>query len=116
MKRLFFIAVFFFFPLFADLQNSLTGAVEETMPQVNTTQTKNIDYASLAREIQFWIFIFIGVISVAYILYIGAKLLWAPGSTEEITVAMKSLAYIIVGLALIPFAYFIIQFLINIRL
>lgn len=51
-----------------------------------------------------------------YIIYIGAQLLWAPGSMEEMTKAMKSLTYVIIGLALIPFAYFLINFIINIRL
>jgi threonine/homoserine/homoserine lactone efflux protein len=49
----------------------------------------------VAQEIQFWIFVFVGIIAVAYIIYIGAKLLWAPGSTEEMTSAIKSLVYVI---------------------
>jgi hypothetical protein len=56
------------------------------------------------------------VIAVAYIIYIGAKLLWAPGNMEEMTSAIKSIVYIVIGLALIPFAYFIVQLIVNIRL
>ena len=59
---------------------------------------------------------FVGLIAVIYIIAIGAKLLWAPGSMEELTKAMTSLAYVVLGLAIIPFAYFLIQFLISIRL
>lgn len=78
--------------------------------------TTNINYVSIAQEIKFWLFAFIGIIAVAYIIYIGAKLLWAPGSTEEITTSLKSLLYVVVGLALIPFALFIVQFIVNLRI
>lgn len=70
----------------------------------------------IGREIQFWIFVFIGIIAVAYIIYIGAKLLWAPGNTEEMTTAIKSIAYVVLGLAIIPFAYFLVQLIAHIRL
>ncbi len=85
------------------------------IPQVNSVD-RNIDYASVAKEIQFWLFVFLGVIAVVYIIYIGAKLLWAPGSTEEMTKAFVSLFYVVIGLAIIPFAYFLINFIIHIRL
>lgn len=96
------------------LQNDLTGSVDELIPTVQSS-TK-IDYVDVAREIQFWLFVFVGVIAVIYIIYIGAKLLWAPGNAEEMTSAIKSITYIIIGLALIPFAYFIVQLIVNIRL
>jgi len=53
---------------------------------------------------------------VIYIVWTGAKLIWAPGNTEEITTAMKSLGYIIIGLAIIPFAWFIVSFIIHFRI
>lgn len=96
------------------LQGDLVDSVDELIP---TVQSNNkIDYVDVAREIQFWIFVFVGVIAVAYIIYIGAKLLWAPGNMEEMTSAIKSIVYIVIGLALIPFAYFIVQLIVNIRL
>ena len=98
-----------------DLQTSLTGHIQEVIPQAGSPK-QNLNYVDIAKEIQFWLFAFIGIIAVAYIIYIGAKLLWAPGSTEEITTALKSLTYVVIGLALIPFAYFIINFIIKIRL
>jgi hypothetical protein len=101
--------------VFADLRDNVTGAVEDVIPNVQTGKA-NLDYVAVAKEVQFWIFAFIGIIAVAYILWIGAKLLWAPGNTEEITTSLKSLGYVVAGLALIPFAYFIIQFIINLRL
>lgn len=102
-------------PLWADLRDQITKGVEDVIPNVQT-QTSNLDYVAVAKEVQYWIFALIGLIAVAYILWIGAKLLWAPGNTEEITTSLKSLAYVAAGLALIPFAYFIIQFIINLRI
>ncbi len=96
------------------LQGNLVDSVDELIP---TVQSNNqIDYVDVAREVQFWIFVFVGVIAVAYIIYIGAKLLWAPGNMEEMTSAIKSIVYIVIGLAIIPFAYFIVQLIVNIRL
>lgn len=109
---------FSFFSLVAlgasGLQGDLTTSVDELIPTVQSS-TK-IDYVDVAREVQFWLFVFVGVIAVAYIIYIGAKLLWAPGNMEEMTSAIKSITYIVIGLALIPFAYFIVQLIVNIRL
>jgi hypothetical protein len=98
-----------------NLQGQLNNAVEEIIPQVQSVGRK-VGYAEIAKEIQFWLFVFIGIIAVAYIIYIGAQLLWASGNMEEMTKAMKSLAYVVIGLALIPFAYFLVNFIINIRL
>lgn len=78
-----------------DLQGDLTGRIQEVIPQVGAPN-QDLNYVDIAEEIQFWVFVFIGVIAVAYIIYIGAKLLWAPGNTEQITTALKSLAYIVV--------------------
>lgn len=61
-------------------------------------------------------FILVGVIAVLYIIWAGAKLLWAPGNTEEITSAMKTLGYIMLGLAIIPFAWMLVNFIINFSL
>lgn len=96
------------------LQGDLNSTVQELVPQVQSDN--DVDYVSISREAQFWIFVFIGIIAVAYIIYIGAKLIWAPGNMEELTSATKSLVYIVLGLALIPFAYFIVQLIANIRL
>lgn len=98
-----------------DLQGSLTDKIQAIIPTAGSTK-KSLNYVDIAKEIQFWIFAFIGIIAVAYIIYIGAKLLWAPGNTEEMTAALKSLTYVVVWLALIPFAYFIIDFIKHIRL
>lgn len=107
-----------FSPIFSfaddDLQNDLTDTVQELIPDVESDN--EIDYVNVAKEIQFWVFVFVGIIAVAYIIYIGAKLIWAPGNMEEMTSAMKSIVYIVIGLALIPFAYFIVQLIVNIRL
>ena len=78
-----------------ELQGDLTGRIQEVIPQVGAPN-QDLNYIDIAEEIQFWVFVFIGVIAVAYIIYIGAKLLWAPGNTEQITTALKSLAYIVV--------------------
>lgn len=96
------------------LQKDLTSTVERLIPNVQSDN--RVDYVNIAREVQFWLFVFVGIIAVAYIIYIGAKLLWSPGNTEEMTSAMKSVGYIIIWLALIPFAYFIVQLIANIRL
>jgi hypothetical protein len=58
----------------------------------------------------------VGIIAVACMMYIGAKLLWAQGNMEELYAATKSMVYIIIGLALIPLAYFLVQLIVNIRL
>lgn len=117
ISRFFIFCTLIFFSFSAGvfwLQRDLTNTVERLIP---TVQSDNrVDYVNIAREIQFWLFVFVGIIAVAYIIYIGAKLLWAPGNTEEMTSAMKSIAYIVIGLALIPFAYFIVQLIANIRL
>lgn len=87
--------------MFADsLRNTITSGVTEVIPGV-LSANKNFSYAQIAKQVQFWIFVFIGLIAVAYIIYIGAKLLWAPGSMEEMTKSLVSLAYVVVGLALI---------------
>lgn len=75
------------------LQQYLTTSVESTIPTVRSNS--RINYLDIAQEIQFWIFVFVGIIAVTYIIYIGAKLLWAPGNTEEMTSALKSMVYVI---------------------
>ena len=84
------------------------------MPQVKT-DTSAISYVSVAETIKYWIFAFIGIIAVSYIIAVGAKLLWAPGTEEDTTNAIKSIAYVAVGLAIIPMAYFIVEFIINLQ-
>ncbi len=98
-----------------NLQNTITSGVAEVIPNVQSV-SKTINYAQIAKEIQFWIFVFIGIIAVVYIIIIGAKLLWAPGSMEEMSTSLKALAYVVIGLALMPFAYFLVNFIIHIRL
>lgn len=53
--------------------------------------SQNFDYGSLAQEIQRWIFGLVGIIAIVYIVWIGGKLLFAPGNMEEMSGAMKSL-------------------------
>ena len=79
--------------LAARLQQELTSTVQKFVPTVRSNN--RIDYVDVAQEIQFWIFMFVGIIAVAYIIYIGAKLLWAPGNVEEMSSALKSLVYIV---------------------
>ena len=99
----------------SNLHNEINNGVAELVPTANKVNQK-IDYAKIAKEIQVWIFFFVGLIAVCYIVYIGAKLLWAPGSSEEMTKSLVSLSYVVIGLALMPFAYFLINFIINIRI
>ena len=75
-------------------QTGLTGTVQKIIPNASTV-TNTIDYVSIAKEIQYWIFALVGIIAFAYIVWIGAKLLWAPGNMEEVSTAMKSLGYIV---------------------
>lgn len=58
------------------LQKDLTNTVERLIPTVQSDS--RIDYVSVGREIQFWLFVFVGIIAVCYIIYTGAKLLWSP--------------------------------------
>lgn len=81
-----------FFSFAADLQGDLTEAVQTLIPTVQSD--REVDYVNVAREIQYWIFVFVGIIAVAYIIYIGTKLLWAPGSMEEMESSLKSVAYV----------------------
>ncbi len=81
--------------VYADLQEDVTGRVQEIIPKAGSPD-QDLNYIDIAKTAQFWVFVFIGIIAVAYIIYIGAKLLWAPGSTEEMTTALKSLAYVVV--------------------
>jgi len=96
------------------LQSDLNGTVQELIPVVQSNN--QVNYVNIAREVQFWLFVFVGIIAVACMIYIGAKLLWAQGNMEELYSATKSMVYIIIGLALIPLAYFIVQLIVNIRL
>ena len=66
--------------------------------------------------IQYWIFALVGIIAVAYIFWAGARLLWAPGSMEEMTQSFKIILYIVIGLAIIPFAYMLISLIVHIRI
>ncbi|MFA6080480.1 MAG: pilin [Candidatus Gracilibacteria bacterium] len=91
-------------------KEELTQVVQKIIPDASSG-SHAISYTSIAQEIQYWIFALVGVIAIIYIIWAGAKLLWAPGNMEEVSTAMKSLGYIIIGLALIPFAYFIVSFL-----
>lgn len=93
-------------------RTDLTDAVQTIIPNASPN-SGSINYVSIAKEVQYWIFALVGVIAVIYIIWIGAKLIWAPGNTEEVSKAMKSLGYIIIGLAIMPFAYFIVSFIIN---
>ncbi len=76
-------------------QEDLTNRIQVLIPNAGSTK-QDLNYVDIAKEIQYWIFVFIGIIAVAYIIYIGAKLLWAPGNTEEMTSSLKSLAYVVV--------------------
>jgi inner membrane protein involved in colicin E2 resistance len=96
------------------LQKDITSTVQELVPNVESNN--NINYVKVAKEVQRWIFMSIGIIALGYLIYIGAKLLWAPGSAEEMQSAIHSVVYVMIGLALIPFAYFLIQLIVNIRL
>lgn len=103
---------------FADdfhLRNHITETLQDLSPSVNADASK-IDYVAAAKVVKYWIFAFIGVIAVWYIIAVGAKLLWAPGGEEDTTNAIKSIAYVAVGLALLPMAYFIVDFIINFRI
>lgn len=75
-------------------QGGLTGTVQKIIPKASTG-TNTIDYISIAKEIQYWIFALVGILAFIYIVWVGAKLLWAPGNMEEVSTAMKSLGYII---------------------
>lgn len=93
-------------------REGLTDVVWAIIPNASPN-SGNINYVSIAKEVQYWIFALVGVIAVIYIIWVGAKLIWAPGNTEEVSKAMKSLGYIIIGLAIMPFAYLIVSFIIN---
>ena len=117
LRKIFIISlVFFGVALYAEsgLQENLNGAVQEMVPNVESD--RKVDYVNIGKEVQNWIFMLIGIIAVAYLVYVGAKMLWAPGSIEEMHSSVHSLIYIIIGLALIPFAYVLIQLIVNIRL
>jgi len=68
----------------------LTQIVKKIIPKASPG-SGTINYVSVAQEIQDWIFTLVGVIAVVYIVWVGAKLLWAPGNMEEVSTAMKSL-------------------------
>lgn len=93
-------------------RENLTNIVRQIIPNAAPGSEK-INYVGVAQEVQYWIFALVGVIAVIYLIWAGAKLIWAPGNTEEIGTAMKSIGYIVVGLALIPFAWFIVSFIIH---
>jgi threonine/homoserine/homoserine lactone efflux protein len=84
------VLLFFITSVWASLQDNLANAIKDVIPNV-TTDTNDINYVVIAQELKFWLFAFVGIIAVAYILYVGAKLLWAPGNTEAITTSLKSL-------------------------
>lgn len=71
-------------------QSGLTNVVQKIIPNASASSGQ-INYTSIAQEIQYWIFALVGVIAVIYIIWAGAKLLWAPGNVEEVSTAMKSL-------------------------
>ncbi len=71
-------------------RNGLTNTIQKIIPGASPG-SGNINYVSIAQEIQYWIFALVGIIAVIYIVWVGAKLLWAPGNTEEVTTAMKSI-------------------------
>ncbi len=71
-------------------RNGLTNIIQKIIPGASPG-SGNINYVSIAQEIQYWIFALVGIIAVIYIVWVGAKLLWAPGNTEEVTTAMKSI-------------------------
>ncbi|MEI6711011.1 MAG: hypothetical protein WCK88_01905 [bacterium] len=64
--------------------------VQKIIPNASASSGQ-INYTSIAQQIQYWIFALVGVIAVIYIIWAGAKLLWAPGNVEEVSTAMKSL-------------------------
>jgi len=64
--------------------------VQQIIPKADAG-TGDVDYVSIAKEIQFWVFALVGVIAMIYIIWAGAKLLWAPGNMEQVSTAMKSL-------------------------
>jgi hypothetical protein len=71
--------------LYADTtsRETLTNVVQTIIPDASPN-SGSINYTSIAKQVQYWIFAFVGVIAVLYIIWVGAKLIWAPGNTEEI--------------------------------
>lgn len=65
------------------LRDNLTNVVKVIIPDASSG-SKKISYASIAEEIQKWMFVLVGIIAVIYIVWAGAKLLWSPGNTEEV--------------------------------
>lgn len=71
--------------LYAEISRTgLTNIVQEIIPDASPNSGSSINYISIAKQVQYWIFALVGIIAVVYIVWAGAKLLWAPGNTEEI--------------------------------
>lgn len=96
------------------LKEELVQAVQEVVPKVQSSN--KIDYVKIAKEAQRWVFAFVGITTMVCLIIIGAKMFHADGNSEELKSSMMGIFYIIIGLALIPFAYFIIRLISQIRI
>ncbi len=60
MKKIFLFSLLLISTCYAqegDLRNNITETVQELIPQVETRN--EFDYVLIAREVQFWIFVFV---------------------------------------------------------
>lgn len=96
------------------LENQLIQAVQEVVPKVESSN--KINYKKIGKEVQRWVFAFVGIVTMICIIIVGVQMLYAEWNTEQMKAAMNGIFYIIVGLAVIPFAYFIIKLISSIRL
>lgn len=99
---------------YADLKSNLQQTIEDTAPQVQSN--RNVDEAEIFRGAQDVIFQMVGIIAVIMILYVAYRFIIAKGSSEDLKKEAKALIFIIIGLAIIPLSYFLIQYLINLNL
>lgn len=98
----------------ADLKSNLQQSIEDTAPNVQSN--RNIDEAEIFAGVQDIIFQVVGIITIVMILYVAYRLIIVKGNVDEFKKESKALIFIIVGLAIIPLSYFIIQYLTNLNL
>ena len=74
---------------------------------------QNVDEQSLFSSGRNILFAFLGVTAVAMILWVALNYLTADGKEDQHKKNTQSLIHILIGLAVIPAAYFIVKSLLN---
>ena len=98
--------------LFASIQNDI---LVDIGIDGSESDAQNINELTVFESVRNILFAFLGVTAIGVILWIAISFLGNKGKEDEFKKSTLSLIYLLIGLALIPTAYFIVSTLLNLN-